>query len=241
MDAPGPTSLYGYFGRADVSVESHFFVRLDGTIEQYIDTNVRADANRYANVRAVSIETEDEGNPNQRPWSQAQQDALVRLMDWLCEVHSVPRKQCPAWDAPGIGWHSMWGAPSNWTPATGKTCPGNARIPQCFDLIRRVAALENGGPLMALSDAEQAELLERVRAMHVGNWVSESGQGDLRWLQRIVTEVVSGPLARIEQAIAEGIVDVDEQQLAEAIVAAMPPENAQAVADAILVGLKERL
>jgi peptidoglycan hydrolase-like protein with peptidoglycan-binding domain len=132
-------SLHGYFARADVDVESHFYVRNDGTVEQYLDTNRQADANYKANARAISIETEDDGRPDLQPWTGEQQDALVRLIRWAAETHAVPIRQCPQWDQPGVGWHSMWGAPGAWTPVRGKTCPGRARIPQVRDLIKRAA------------------------------------------------------------------------------------------------------
>lgn len=142
VDSVAATSLYPYFKRVDVSVESHFFVRLNGEIEQYMDTNVRADANLDANARAISIETEDDGNPNERPWTSEQVTAIIRLLNWICDTHpKVLRRQCPAWDQAGIGWHVMWGAPSPWTPVKGKTCPGTIRIPQARDIIRRVATV----------------------------------------------------------------------------------------------------
>lgn len=149
VDAPGPTSLFGYFNRADVDLESHFYVALDGKVEQYVDTGHTADANRTANVRAISIETEDDGNPDQRPWSERQIAALVRLVDWCCRTHGIPRRIVRAHDAPGIGWHSMFGAPSKWTPVAGKTCPGRSRIAQIPGLVRAVVALDAPTPTPA--------------------------------------------------------------------------------------------
>lgn len=131
VDAPGPSSLFPFFARSDVKVETTFFIKNDGAIEQYMDTEVRADGNRWANGFAVSIETEDDGDPDQRPWTLAQIVSMRRLLEWLFRVHpKIKRRICPAWNAPGVGWHSMWGAPSPWTPTRGKTCPGLTRIPQ---------------------------------------------------------------------------------------------------------------
>lgn len=144
VDGPGRTSLWGFFKRSDVRVESHFHVLNDGTIEQYMDTTRQADANYKANVRAISIETEDDGKPDSKPWTPQQVAALVKLGAWLAEVHDIPAVQCPAWDKPGFGWHSMWGAPGPWTPARGKTCPGRARIPQVPGIIRDIAKKRSG-------------------------------------------------------------------------------------------------
>lgn len=130
VDAPGPSSLFPYFARTDVSLETHFFIKLDGEVEQYMDTNKQADANNRANVRAVSIETEDEGNPDERPWTPQQMISLIELLVWLNEEHGIPLRECAAWDRPGLGYHSMWGAPSEWTTVKGKTCPGHVRIVQ---------------------------------------------------------------------------------------------------------------
>lgn len=147
VDSPSLlTSLFGFFSRKDVSVESHFHVLVDGTIEQYMDTERRADANRYANARAVSIETEDNGDPDNTPWTDAQLQSIIRLLRWLRETHDIPMWACPAWDQPGLGYHSMWGAPGPWTPARGKTCPGRIRIRQFHDVIVPALAMEAAMP-----------------------------------------------------------------------------------------------
>ena len=126
VDAPGPSSLFNFF-RYSSGLESHFFVKNDGVVEQYMDTSVRADANLYANPFAISIETEDEGDPNDRKWTPAQIKAIKGILNWVWRVHpTVPRRLCPAWDEGGIGYHTMFGAPSQWTPVV-KTCPGTIR------------------------------------------------------------------------------------------------------------------
>lgn len=153
VDSKSPmTSLFGFFSRKDVTVESHFHVLVDGTIEQYMDTERRADANRYANARAVSIETEDNGDPDNTPWTEAQIRSIVRLLVWLHETHDIPLSKCAAWDKPGIGWHSMWGAPSQWTPARGKTCPGRCRIRQIHDVIFPALAFQETAMSAPLTD-----------------------------------------------------------------------------------------
>jgi hypothetical protein len=125
-----------YFNRADVGVESHFGIggpwdsaALDGAIFQWIGTDHTADANYHANPIAISIETSDGGDPS-RPWSIKQGAALVRLINRLCNVYDIPRRQANSPTGSGIGWHAMWGAPSEWTPVSGKVCPGSVRIRQ---------------------------------------------------------------------------------------------------------------
>lgn len=128
-------SAYGYFLNG-TSLESTFInPRSDepnGTrVWQLMDTQRRADANRYANGFAVSVETGDRGQPDTQPWDAGQVRRNIELGIWVCQQHpKVRRIRCTAWDGTGVGYHSMWGAPSPWTPSRGKTCPGAARILQ---------------------------------------------------------------------------------------------------------------
>lgn len=149
VDAPGPTNLGGYFARADVALESHFWVPLVSPAEQLMDTEERADANLYANRRpdgtgAISIETEDEGDPVGVPWSDKQITDLVAIGVEAHRRHGIPVRICESPSDPGFGWHSMWGAPSVWTPSAGKTCPGSTRIgqiPRVMQLISEAITL----------------------------------------------------------------------------------------------------
>lgn len=167
--AAGRGSLYNFF-RTSSSLESHFWVSEKGVIEQYVDTGRRADANRNANGFAISIETESSPAATE-PWNAVQFMAIVRLVRWCCTEHRIPARNIPAWDSSGIGWHVQFGAPGPWTPVA-KSCPGPARIRQMPSLVAAVAAADHGTPppttegfLMALTDAEQRELLEKVRSI----------------------------------------------------------------------------
>ncbi|HET6287964.1 MAG TPA: peptidoglycan recognition family protein [Amycolatopsis sp.] len=124
-------SLFDFFQNHS-DLESHFYVTENGVIEQYMDTRIRADANKNANSFAVSIETED--GREIRPWSQAQLAALVRLVAWICDTHGIPKVQIPRADGAGIGWHVQFGAPGPWTPVA-KSCPGMPRIGQTRDVL----------------------------------------------------------------------------------------------------------
>lgn len=116
-----------YF-RGGVGVESTFVVAKSGRIWQLMDTERRADANYRANVRAGSVETEDNGDPDSDPWTAQQLAALQWLAVQYHRVHRVPLRQCPAWDAPGIGYHRLFLA--QWSTVPGKTCPGDVRVRQ---------------------------------------------------------------------------------------------------------------
>jgi hypothetical protein len=128
-----------YYFRDQTGVESHFSVRgavsgnSDGHIWQFMNTDRVAEANLRANrfpdgTGAISIETEDSGNPDQQAWTAKQLASLRWLHDKLARMYpAIPRRRATAATgrgARGLGYHSQFGAPSPWTPTVGKTCPG---------------------------------------------------------------------------------------------------------------------
>lgn len=244
VDADGPTSLWPFF-RYNTSLESHFFIKFDGTVEQYIDTARQADANYKANIRAISIETEDDGDPNHTPWSPEQIDAILELLRWLNQEHGIPLHACPAWDKPGIGWHSMWGAPSMWTPARGKTCPGTIRIEQIHDTILPALMTTEENFLSALTDEQQKDLYNRVKRLtpfpgeiidRQGN-KHELGDPDTFWADPGVRWDIERTL--VLRTVLDDFDQIVEEALAEFDVVDGP--DAAEVATAVLTKLKERL
>lgn len=153
----GTGSLYNYW-LTGTGLECHFWVSLDGTIEQYMDTEVQADANLEANrwiegstgYGAISIETENSRQATynayrggqgaaafyEDPWTPAQIASLKKLHKWLADTHpTIKRQKCnaPTIGGRGLGYHSMWGTgPTPWIPykSRGKTCPCRYRIEQ---------------------------------------------------------------------------------------------------------------
>lgn len=168
--------LRNYFcsGRSG-GIESHFGVggkwaadpAQDGAVEQWRDTEEQADANLKANRRAdgtgaISCETCDNApqSPSDiEPWTPKQVAALIRLGRWAHTTHGIPLRICRTPDDPGYGWHAMWGAPSAWTPAVGKVCPGPRRVAQLkADILPAIFTGQEEDPDMAFTDA-QAKLL----------------------------------------------------------------------------------
>jgi hypothetical protein len=136
-----------------------------------MDTNVQAHANLKGNSRAISVETEDEGDPVGVPWTFAQLDALVKLVAWVSVEHGIPPVLMGEWTEPGIGYHAMWGfvdpiaqvgrIRSPWTNSSGKTCPGRTRIRQLLEIVlpelqeaigvqRTSLGTNEGGDIMAM-------------------------------------------------------------------------------------------
>lgn len=147
-------SLYGYWNSPGVQLESHFYVGPDGTIYQYMDTTVRADANVQANAFAVSIETWDGGNtPDSNEWSPVQVNALKRLIKWICDTHGIKRAAAQTWNGGGIGGHNWFPIP--WADGP-RGCPGTARNAQLRnDIIPAVASGNTGGTFMALTPEQE--------------------------------------------------------------------------------------
>ncbi|ALG06861.1 peptidoglycan recognition protein family protein [Kibdelosporangium phytohabitans] len=154
------SSLFGYF--SGVGDDSHFYVGPNGELEQYVDTAWSAYANRDANGFAISFESWD--NRQIIPWNAAQVETLVRAVDWCCTTHGIPRRQIPSATGSGLGWHAMWGAPSPWTKAAGKVCPGGPRIDQTRNIIIPRVAAGNVG-MEADMTGEEHDWLAQVKGV----------------------------------------------------------------------------
>lgn len=123
VDAGNADTLYYFFRDRSGGIESHFYVKTNGVVEQYRDTNYQADANYKANDFAISIETQGYGEGQ---WNNLQLNAIKELLLWLHQTHRIPLEKCPTWNGSGIGYHTLFGAPSPWTPVA-KSCPGPKR------------------------------------------------------------------------------------------------------------------
>lgn len=116
-------SLYDQFAGPS-GIESHFYVRRDGTIEQYRDTGWQADANCDANDFAISVETQGMAEGQ---WTDAQIASLKAITLWCHAVHGIPLRVCPTWDGSGVGYHILFMA--RWAGGP-RACPGPDRIAQ---------------------------------------------------------------------------------------------------------------
>lgn len=190
--AAGRGSLYNFFLKSS-PLESHFWVAESGLIEQYIDTNRRADANRNANGYAVSIETESSPSATER-WNPVQAAAIVRLVDWLCTEHpNIKRRQCDKPDGSGIGWHIMFGTPGPWTPVA-KSCPGPARIAQARDeIIPAVIAAGSTPPPAPEDDMFTDEDRKKLDALYADYAVKGKGvRQTIAEIARRTKDIASG-------------------------------------------------
>src|SRR5215207_413037 len=154
---------WGYFANK-TSLESTFIVHKSGYFWQCMSLAEQADAQYHANGWAASAETEDNGDPNTDPWTTAMMDTLVWLtweVDRLCPGMSL--QVLRTWDGAGFGFHSQFGAPSNLTPAAGKTCPGTIRKRQWYEIV--VPAILGGGGKLMLDDTDKAYIEGKMTAL----------------------------------------------------------------------------
>lgn len=122
------SSLHDFFRDRSGGVESHFYIRRDGTVEQYRSIYFQADANLNANDFAVSIETQGMGAGQ---WTPNQIAAIKKLLVWLHKEADIPLVRCQSADGFGVGYHSQF---RSWSPVV-KSCPGPDRIKQFETVI----------------------------------------------------------------------------------------------------------
>lgn len=147
VDAGNAYDLYDYFRYRSGGIESHGHIPLDGELFQYRNTGYEADANLKANsfykdgkrYGYLSFETQGYGRGL---WTPAQLRKMKMVMEWGHEEHGIPLRVCRNPQDPGIGYHTLFGAPSAWTPVA-KSCPGPDRKKQFHNTI--VPWLEAGG------------------------------------------------------------------------------------------------
>lgn len=126
------SSLYSYFNGPSGGIESHFYIRRDGTVEQYREAGFEADANYRANsfvedgVRKGFLSVETQGMASGE-WTAAQMTSIKALIVWAHETYKIPYVVAPDPTGPGIGYHTLF---SSWTNVAGKVCPGPDRIRQ---------------------------------------------------------------------------------------------------------------
>jgi N-acetylmuramoyl-L-alanine amidase/LAGLIDADG-like domain len=183
-----------YYFRDQTGIESHFIVRgapsgsADGQIWQLMDTGRQADANLDANAFAISIETEDNGDPDDFPWSRAQLESLRWLHAKLRAVHpTIPRRRCPSPRGGGLGYHTMWGAPSAWTPVAGKLLALDTLVPTPDGLLAlceiRVGATvfdERGEPCKVTATYD--DLPERAWRIMFDDGLEVLAGGEHQWV-----------------------------------------------------------
>lgn len=153
------SSLRGFFNRGG-NPDSHFYVRRDGTVEQYVDTSQIAYCDLQGNPDTISVETQGGlRNAQTEEWTPEQVVALAELYAWAVETHGIARKMATdsrkGSSSHGLSWHRL-GIDGNFPSGLlagrvsgglkysnhrGKVCPGNAKIRQIEGIFDRAMQL----------------------------------------------------------------------------------------------------
>jgi N-acetylmuramoyl-L-alanine amidase-like protein len=144
-------SGWHFFNSPSAQVSAHFWVLQNGTIEQYVDTNVVAWHGRSLNSRYVGVETEGcTKAPHADPMSDAMVNALARLYAEGARRHGWANALANSDGQRGFGFHRM-------AVATG--CPCDVRLNMRQEILRRAfggAPIPPGGADLPLDNADKA-------------------------------------------------------------------------------------
>lgn len=231
-------SLYGYWTTPGVELESHFYIGRTGILYQFMDTNVRADANVSANAFAISVETWDNGGDINAPWNDAQLATAKRLAAWCRDTHGIPSAAPARWNSGGIGGHNWF---ANEWAGGARACPGPNRSIQIRNQIIPFAS--GGGSWNGESDMTPDEhnmlmsVLEKVTRINAFLAESANAPGgqtvhDAVWAVGTKVEAVD---AKIDKLTVGG---VDGAKLATDVAAKVNPELDKAVRSAMSAGVQ---
>lgn len=220
------TSLAPYFTSGSGGVESHFYVRYDGSVEQYRDTAYQADANVMANDFAISIESQGLADGT---WTAAQLDTIKALLTWCHETHGIPLVVCPKWDGSGVGYHILF--EDQWDQRHA-SCPGPNRIKQFTSVL--VPWMAQGSE----DDVTPDEITQAVIAALKTDGLVSAPIGSNPTVAPVTAlryAMEWSLAARNAAQVAANAPGVTAQQIADAI----PDDLAKQVVDALAVRLKE--
>jgi|SRR6478735_2381540 len=153
-----PERIFEYW-RDSTNLESHFGLGFDGRLAQFIGTQTRADANMYANVRAVSLESASNLDHTD-PWTDAQLNVMADLGAWMNKRHGLPLQICKTWDGPGYGYHRLF---AKWSDG-GTACPGDARVQQFHDYLFPEICRRAGGDVPTSPPGDEVDLSRLIDA-----------------------------------------------------------------------------
>lgn len=164
-------SLWPVFNKPKAA-SSHFYVRRNGTTEQYIDTAYQAEADVEGNDATISIETQGGVNSaDTEQWTAAQVETLAQIYAWAVKTHGIKLQIASSSQrnstSHGLSWHRLGidgnfpalpdpGAGRNqrgggmyWSTSRGKLCPGRGKILQVPEILARARAILNYTPAPA--------------------------------------------------------------------------------------------
>ncbi|MET0711951.1 MAG: peptidoglycan recognition family protein [Jiangellaceae bacterium] len=153
------SSLFSQFNRSG-QASSHFYVRRDGSSEQYVDTALQAEADLDGNDATISIETQGGVNDaDNEPWTDQQLSALAAIFKWAMDTHGIRNQMASTSQtndsSKGLSWHRLGidgtfpalpnpcagrgqrGGGMKYSSSGGKLCPGCGKINQIPEIFAR--------------------------------------------------------------------------------------------------------
>ena len=171
--------------------ESHLVNPFVGQMTQLMDFDRRADCNWKVNawvtpvdlaladgtvVRAgtvcgaISIESEDDGTPEDTPWNANQVEHFTDFLVFAHDELGIPLERCPDPFRPGVGYHSMPGLnrlaswdPPGTIPPYGTFTDARGRVVNVYNPWTNTGATSSPGPArIAQFDGIVAEARRRL-------------------------------------------------------------------------------
>jgi|GEM_PF-3475355 len=236
------SSQFGWFNQRGIA-DSHFYVRKDGTVEQYVDTKYRAFADLEGNDATISIETQGGlTNANGEPWTSAQLETLAHLYAWAVKTHGIKlqlAKDSRIGDSSkGLSWHRL-GVPGymasggmRYSKAAYKACPGDKKISQIPGIFARAKEILAGAETVSKPVASKPSVSKpavkpaapKAAKLKVdGVW----GEGTTRRLQEVLGTTKDGVVSsqsrtwkKANTALASGwewVADADGSKVIKAL------------------------
>lgn len=142
------TSLYSWFSSPERGV-SHFYVLVDGSVEQYVPISSKSGSELNGNHHCISFETQGgSSSTKDKPWSDKQVQTMAEIISWLHADWglSLTLAANSKSSTKGVGYHRLGidgnfpndplyggrgqrGGGEEWSTSTGKTCPENYTKP----------------------------------------------------------------------------------------------------------------
>jgi hypothetical protein len=199
-------SLWSFFNNPTSEVSAHFWVALDGRIEQYVDTDVVAWHGRSLNSRYVGVETEGCGASFNyaEPMTQAMVNALARIYGEGNRRHGWAYTLANADGQPGFGYHRM---------AVNTACPCDIRLARRQEILNIAQGQpapkppEPPKPPPTPEDEEMgvSQVVQRGNQLHCFHvpakfgqlWHKWSGNNGLSWSEQCLISPLDGAPVKV--------------------------------------------
>lgn len=217
-------SLYGSMSTPGTAT-SHFYVRMDGKMEQYVDTAQTASAVLEGNHDCITVESWDDAG-KVKHWTDAQVESIAKLAAWCKKTHGIPLEALDSSETGrwGIGWHRL-GIDGDfppgilhgrrpgtelWSPSRGKECPYDGKIHGTVDLIiPRAIEIANGDDMSA-ADVKAINAHTTKQVTRAVKAVNARAKGTREALAKLRADVdAAASVDEVKQIVADQISNIE--------------------------------